>query len=449
MVSCPAVTSSHPFGCAISIRVLARPCSHRIGRVCFGEAAPAVVETPVRFVEDRGMEIRQLRHDERLKISLPIEAYCFQPSPATPGTINKLQTAQPYYVDHVTLVAEEDGAAVAEASAIPMLQNVRGSRYRMAGIAGVSTQPLARRRGHVRALLNELLGRLREEGYTVSALYPFRPSFYEKFGYVGVPKTRMVRFAPADLDFLLHAELDGEVTLEEVGTGFDAYREFTQRLLAQRHGFALLPEHQDARLRDTNERWLAMARVGGDVVGAITYSISGHGGELIADDLLTTSSLGRALLLQFFARHVDHVSTISMIIPPEEIPELWATDLAAVTETRISFPTSPAPMARVLSLDGLHGMPVGAGRVNIEVVEDPFLRGRYVLDGMDGALEVIRSTTISPTVTLTAAGLSGLVYGVLDPGDVVVRGLGEVPFETVSELSKLLPRLLPYFFSRF
>lgn len=45
------------------------------------------------------------------------------------------------------LVAEEDGVAVVDASAIPMRQNVRGCVYPMAGIARVATLPLARRRG--------------------------------------------------------------------------------------------------------------------------------------------------------------------------------------------------------------------------------------------------------------------------------------------------------------
>ena len=63
----------------------------------------------------------------------------------------------------------------------------------------VAAQPLARRHGHVRALLMELLVRMRDTGCALSALYPVRPSFYERFGYVGLPKARTVTFSPADL----------------------------------------------------------------------------------------------------------------------------------------------------------------------------------------------------------------------------------------------------------
>src|SRR5262249_11478950 len=153
---------------------------------------------------------------------------------------------------------------------------------------GVAAHPLARRRGYVRALLVELLGRMRDEGHVVSALYPFRPSFYEKFGYVGVPKARTVLFSPADLSGLLRAELPGEVSCERLRSGYDSYRDFTCRLLADRHGFAQLPAYQAVQFRDLDERWLALARVDGEVVGAVTYRITGHGGELLGDDLLTT-----------------------------------------------------------------------------------------------------------------------------------------------------------------
>jgi len=67
----------------------------------------------------------------------------------------------------------------------------------------VAAQPLARRHGHVRALLRELLGRMRDTGCALSALYPFRPSFCERFGYVGLPRARTVTFSSADLAGLM------------------------------------------------------------------------------------------------------------------------------------------------------------------------------------------------------------------------------------------------------
>jgi predicted acetyltransferase len=394
------------------------------------------------------MKIRRISAGERAPVSVPIQVYGFHSSPASEGTLKRLGDSQRYYEEHVTLVAEQDGAAVADVSAVPMRQNVRGAVYQMAGVAGLATLPQARRRGYGGALMVELLGLMRDSGHAVSSLYPFRPSFYERFGYVGLPQARTVTFAPAGLAGLQRASLPGSVRWGSMADGYDAYRDLTGRLLTGCHGFAVLPDLRMAVRRDAGDRWLATAWVNGAVAGAVTYRITGYGGELIADDLLAGSPLGRALLLRFLAGHADQVARITATIAPGEMPELWATDLAAVTQATTSFPVSAAPMARVLSVEGLAGMPTGAGQVSVEVVDDLFIAGRYSLDGTAGTLAV-RRTTGELDATLTAAGLSGLVYGVLDPDEVVIRGFGRVPGEAAARLRALFPRRVPYLCAKF
>jgi predicted N-acetyltransferase YhbS len=396
------------------------------------------------------MKIRQIGANERPMVSVPIQAYGFQPSPAPESALERLREDNwRYYKEHVTLVAEVDGVAVADASAVPMRQNVRGAVYQMAGVAGVATLPQARRRGYARALVTEILGLMRDQGYVVSALYPFRPSFYGRFGYVGLPRTRTVTFSPSSVAWLLHRDLAGTVRWGPVADHCDAYRDLTRRLLTEHHGFALLPESRMAQLYKAGDRWLATAWVDGAVAGAVTYRINGFGADLIADDFLTASPLGRALLLQFFAAHTDQVARVTATIAAGEIPELWATDFAAVTQATTSFPESPAPMARVLSVEGLAGMPVGCSQVTVDIVDDPFIAGRYTLDGSVGALEVRRSTAAEPEATLTAPGLSGLIYGVLDPDDVSIRGFGQVPGSAAARLRTLFPRRIPYLHATF
>jgi len=133
---------------------------------------------------------------------------------------------------------------------------------------------------------------------------------------------------------------------------------------------------------------------------------------------------------------------VTILAPADEIPELWLTDLAVHTEARVSFPDSVAPMARVLSLDALAGLTVGPGRLDLRVVDDPYLAGEYTVDGRSGALEVSRGGR--PTATLTSAGLSALVYGVLDPEELPLRGLGQLDTDAVTELRTLFPRATPF-----
>ncbi|MEU8296110.1 GNAT family N-acetyltransferase [Micromonospora sp. NPDC048909] len=398
------------------------------------------------------MAVRRVGSEERLITSFPLSAYAFEPSPLSATRAAEFPRYLPYNEGNRTLIVEEDGTTLAAASAIPMRQNLRGAVLPMAGVAGVASHPLARRQGHVRTLLHQLLDEMRDEGHPLTALYPFRPSFYAKFGYVGLPKPRTATFSPADLGPLLRADLPGEVSWERIGAGYPAWREFTERCLRERHGFAVFPDYRDVGLRDRDERWLLTARVDGVVTGAVTYRIDDHGGELAADDLLADDPLARALMLQFFARHVDQVDRISVQVAADELPELWLTDLAVHVEARVARPGSSAPMARLLSMDALAGLPAGPGRVRVELTGDRWLAGTYLMDGSTGSLELLKGTAVAgpvPDATLTAAGLSALAYGVLDPAEVPLRGLGEVSVEAAAELRRIFPRQVPYLFADF
>ncbi|MEH1164615.1 GNAT family N-acetyltransferase [Micromonospora sp. CPCC 205539] len=396
------------------------------------------------------MTIRQVTADERLTTSFPLAAYAFESSPLGAARTEEFRDYLPYQEGNRTLIVEEDGSTRAAASAIPMRQNLRGIVLPMAGVAGVATHPLARRQGHVRTLLHQLLDEMRDEGHPLSTLYPFRPSFYARFGYVGLPKPRTVTFSPADLGSLVRVELPGEVSWERIGGGYPTWRAFTEGCLEERHGFSIFPDYRAVGLRDRDECWLLTARVGGEVTGAVTYRIDDHGGTLLGNELLVTDPLARTLLLQFFARHVDQVERVTVQVPPDELPELWLTDLDVHIEARVGRPGRSAPMARLLSLDALNGLPAGPGRVRIELTGDRWLAGNHLLDGTAGALELASGASDRvPTATLTAAGLSALAYGVLDPAELPLRGLGEVPVDAAAELRSIFPRRVPYLFADF
>jgi predicted N-acetyltransferase YhbS len=392
------------------------------------------------------MNLRQISAAERTAAMFPLQAYAFMPSPWPAGDEEKYQQRMRYYETAVSLIAEEEGAALAGVGAFRMRQNVRGLVHDMAGVASVASHPSARRRGLVRALLERLLRQMREEGCAVSALYPFRPSFYARFGFVGIPRHRTAAFAPEGLAHLTRAELPGGVERRSMKEGFDDWDALTRRLLHERHGFSVYDEVRTAEFRESKQ-WLAVARVGDEVVGAVPYRITDYGADLIADDLLTTGPLGRALLLQFFGRHVDQVACIVVTISTDEVPELWGTDLAVTTEGRVTHPRAGGPMVRVLDMPALSGTPVGPGDVTIEIPDDELIGGVWRLTSEDGRLTVAKGST--PTATLTVAGFSALLYGVLDPIEVFTRGLGELSPTAISPLTTLFPRQMPYLFTDF
>lgn len=392
------------------------------------------------------MQIRQISADERTDVMFPLQVYAFEGTPAGDDVREAYRRRMAFYGTVTSLVAEEDGQALACVGALPMLQNVRGRVLDMAGVASVASHPSARRQGFVRQLLEQLLGQTRDQGCVVSGLYPFRPSFYARFGFVGLPRVRHASFAPQGLSHLVRAELPGTVERLPMAEAFDEYDAFTRRLMTRRHGFAVFDETRTGEFRD-DKYWVAVARVDGEVVGAASYRIERFGGDLRAQHFLADGPLGRALLLQFFARHVDQVGRVVLPVGTEDVPELWGTDMAVLTEGRVAYPSNAGPMARVLDLPALAGIGAGAGDVTVEVVDDALIGGTWRLTGDGGRLAV--SSGGEPRARLTAAGLSGLVYGVLDPVDVIARGLGTVETGAIEPLRALFPREMPFMFADF
>lgn len=87
------------------------------------------------------------------------------------------------------LLAERDRSVVGTATSLAMRMWIRGAAMSCQGVAWVGTIKTARRRGGGKApgvasaIMREMLRVGRERGCIVSALMPFRASYYEHFGF--------------------------------------------------------------------------------------------------------------------------------------------------------------------------------------------------------------------------------------------------------------------------
>src|SRR3954452_14697753 len=87
------------------------------------------------------------------------------------------------------LIAERDGLDVGTTTSLSMKMWIRGACVPCQGVAYVGTVKTHRRggskgeRGIASQLMSEALRKARERGEVVSALMPFRASFYSHFGY--------------------------------------------------------------------------------------------------------------------------------------------------------------------------------------------------------------------------------------------------------------------------
>jgi GNAT superfamily N-acetyltransferase len=394
------------------------------------------------------IEIRRVQGEEMLDTSVPLRTYAFDVTPRTLD-LDEVRRGWAYHVETYTLVLFDDGRPMAAASVVPMTQNVRGRVLPMAGVAGVASHPEGRRRGYQRQLLARLLADRAEAGEPVSALYPFRESFYERLGYAGLPQLRAVTVRPERLGPLLRRALPGSVRLQRIGTGFDEYRGLLREMQGTTHGMAVRGDNNAARMRDRDELWVALAHgEDGSTAGALTYSITGFNEELRAGAMLYRGPADRYLLLQWLARHADQVSTAKVLVPLSEPVDDWFTDLRPDVRTREDY---PAPMGRVLSVTGLAGIGAGDGEfvATVRDVTCPWNEGTYRFRGEGGLLSVEPAADPQEGCVLTVAGLSALVYSGYDPAALTFRGWGEVPAALHPSIRAVFPPVTPYVYEEF
>jgi predicted acetyltransferase len=389
--------------------------------------------------------------DDILDAFFSLTSYAFHPSPPFRDR-EEWEQAIRQRRDVTYLALFEDETVVSTVAGSPMTQHVRGKLYEASGIWGVVTDPASRRRGHCRRLMARLLAAQRDEGQTLSCLYPFRASFYERLGYVTFPLPRKAAFAPSALTPLLEGDLGGEVDLLLLGDGYDTYRDYTRRLQQRTHGMGLFVHGEKERAQRENRSWLALAKVDGEVVGLMVYELKGEAVTrftLRAHRFYYDTSQARYLLLQWIARHVDQASEVELWLPPFEQPETWLADIQVSTESQVR-----APMGRVVDVAKIGGMETGPGRFSARI-SDPLCpwneggpggavasAGVWQFETVDGRLEVGPATQADCDLTIQA--LAALIYGTHDSADFVFRGWGNPSQAVQATLRSMFPPLVPY-----
>lgn len=77
----------------------------------------------------------------------------------------------------------DDQKLASQIAIYPMKVNIHGEIYKMGGITGVATYPEYANFGLMHALMKKSLEEMREEGQTVSFLYPYSIPYYRKKGW--------------------------------------------------------------------------------------------------------------------------------------------------------------------------------------------------------------------------------------------------------------------------
>lgn len=390
--------------------------------------------------------IRNLERDEAIAHTRMLIAYAFRPTPPLTSDEAWAQEMDVYTTDTFYMGVFDEHKLVASAGIMTLTQNIRGRLFDGGGISAVSVHPATRRRGVARAMLTHIFRDLYERQVPTTQLYAFRESFYTRLGYTTFTQPRAVRFSPVSLYPLLKKDLGGYVELLDLAEAENTrvYLDFLQQMQQQVHGMACFAPALAVKECQRKKAWLALARVEGQIVGAMTYKIAERKEDLQVNSFWYTTAQGRYLLLEWFARHIDHVSTIEIRLPSYERPETWWPDL------NIQIKTLDTPLGRPIDVASLSGMQCGSGQVTVALKDEycPWNDGTYSLESDNGLLQIER-TTQTADCTLSIQGLSALIYGTHDPETFPILDWGDPTPLVQEKLRSLFPPKEPFLFKEF
>src|SRR5687767_5565405 len=182
------------------------------------------------------LELRWVDDDERDRVA-ETRMLCYAPARKELSTfVERLRTDQRTKAGD-WLLAEKDGVPVGTATSIALTMWVRGGPVPCQGVAHVGTIKTHRRKGGnggsgvATVVMNETIRVARERGFVVSALMPFRGSFYERFGY-GYVERRTEWTVP--MAVLPKGDFD-DVRFYDHQRDFDALVAFKQRITEAGH----------------------------------------------------------------------------------------------------------------------------------------------------------------------------------------------------------------------
>jgi len=257
-----------------------------------------------------------------------IRALCYAPTARDVATFQGNLAKDARVVGDDLLIAERDGLGIGTATAYPMTMRVRGGPVSCQGVAYVGTIKTHRRSsasateaGVATGLMREALRRARERGQVVSALMPFRVSYYDHFGY-GLVEHRALWTIP--LSILPKGDCDGFTFLE--GAASADRRACRQKMVEA--GQCDIERSDGAWEHFTSqedEGWTVADQKGGGAMASWAHFDQGKVGEkdhLKVFDLAFESPAALRRLLSFFGTLRDQYSAVQVLLP-SDVPVNW------------------------------------------------------------------------------------------------------------------------------
>ena len=269
------------------------------------------------------VKLRWVGDDERDRVA-ETRMLCYAPArKELSGYVERIRNDTRAKAGDYLLAERDDGVAVGTATGYAMTMWVRGGAVPCQGVAHVGTIKTHRRRtfdgspGVATAVMNETLRSAREREFVVSALMPFRWSFYEKFGY-GFVERRAEWTIP--MSILPRGDFGSDLRFYQSGD-FDEVVRFKQRLTERTHGdiervAGLWKQYIDG----SDDGHIVVERAGDGPVRSCLYFQQSHNDyvdTVRVVEALYEDAAGLARQLKFLGSLRDQYTNCSITLPAD------------------------------------------------------------------------------------------------------------------------------------
>lgn len=300
------------------------------------------------------------------------------------------------------------------------------------GIQGVATLPEQRRGGHASRLMRECLRRMKDDlGLQIASLYPYRDTYYRRFGYefcgwrwqLRVPTARLPKVEP---------RLDARVVgVDELDSLEPCYRGMIRRLSGN-------PVRTPERWKVRMGRKPPVVYAFGDPVEAYLWvAIEGFWNETRVGEFGWCTPRGYESGLALLTSMCANQTALVWSEPPNS-PYL-ARFVDQGVEANVHRPTMYRALDVPAALERLQ--PEQSGRFTLEVIDDelPENRGPWHVEFGPGGVKT--SPCESAEIRLDIRPFSQALMGAPSLAELAEFGLVEGPPEAIAQASRLLTPL--------
>lgn len=338
----------------------------------------------------------------------------------------------------MTLCAFDDDRLATVHGSWPLTMRYNGKAVPISGVTTVSTDPIYRRRGHLRAVITQHFQEMKEEGrQPLAVLFASEAAIYHRYGYDVVSTHHSYQVEPRYLQFVEPLDVPGALRIvdpeKDFGLLVDLYRQFREDKTAYVHrGKPMWDANVLAPPSGDDVRNVLVYEEAGEPLGYCSY-ISGPGDysgpqpsqKLILDELTWLTPAAYHAVWQHFSKMaLTRYITCPHMAADEPLPHI-------MLEPRMLRGTArDGLLARVVDVVGSvngRGYDCADSSVTFELVDDlcTWNAGRWKVDISGGEAQTVQ-TTETADLTLTANALAMILFGQISTSEAVRAGRAEV-----------------------